>query len=65
MGRCGNGIIYSFRSKLFNCRDCQHKVLDLFGKLRNGKDPKGRCRFEDFDYGPIEIGVRLHQAEVL
>jgi len=70
-GRAGNGILNNIRNlwdrslNEFTCGGYQHKVLDLFDKLRHSKDPKERCLFQDFDYGPIEIGVGLHQAVVI
>lgn len=70
-GRAGNGIINNIRSKFdkslepFTCGGYQHKVLDLLDRLRGSKDPQERCLFQDFDYGPIEIGIGLHQAVVI
>jgi hypothetical protein len=34
------------------------------GKLE-AKKPAGQCLLKDFDYGPIEIGIGLHQAVVI
>jgi hypothetical protein len=70
-GPCSNGMINNVRSIFdhsldgFRCGGYQGKVLDLLDRLRESKNPSERCLLKDFDYGPIEIGIGLHQAVVI
>ncbi len=70
-GRYGTGIENNIRNvwdrslDAFVCGGYQNQILNFFDRLRGSKNPKERCLFDDFDYGPIEIGVGLHQAIVI